>query len=119
MDIVEATKSYEAWLARAGPGVRPDLKLKHKLMRKSALSLLRGTYYRWLGLWPKICPKLADGPRVLSVGDLHLENFGTWRDGEGRLVWGINDFDEAHACAYANDLVRLAASVLVAIREDR
>jgi hypothetical protein len=55
---------------------------------------------------------------VLSVGDLHLENFGTWRDGEGRLVWGINDFDEAHDRAYANDLVRLAASVLVAIRED-
>ena len=118
MDIVEATGSYEAWLRKAVPVVAADLTLKHRMMAKSALSLLRGTYYRWLGLWPDVCPELAAGPRVLAVGDLHLENFGTWRDGEGRLVWGINDFDEAHACAYANDLVRLAASVLVAIRED-
>ena len=118
MNIVEATRSYEAWLGKVVPLVRNDLNLKHRLMEKSALSLLRGTYYRWLGLWPQICPELAAGPRVLSVGDLHLENFGTWRDGEGRLVWGINDFDEAHACAYANDLVRLAASVLVATQED-
>ena len=29
-----------------------------------------------------------DAPQVLSVGDLHLENFGTWRDADGRLVWG-------------------------------
>jgi len=32
---------------------------------------------------------------VLAVGDLHVENFGTWRDAEGRLIWGVNDFDEA------------------------
>jgi uncharacterized protein (DUF2252 family) len=24
-----------------------------------------------------------------------VENFGAWRDVEGRLIWGINDFDEA------------------------
>ena len=28
-----------------------------------------------------------------------MENFGTWRDAEGRLIWGINDFDEAHTAA--------------------
>jgi len=32
---------------------------------------------------------------VLAVGDLHVENFGTWRDAEGRLIWGVNDFDES------------------------
>jgi hypothetical protein len=53
---------------------------------------------------------------VIAVGDLHMENFGTWRDAEGRLVWGINDFDEAHAAPYTNDLTRLAASVLLAGR---
>src|SRR5262249_30395755 len=50
-------------------------------------------------------------PRVLAVGDLHVENFGTWRDSDGRLVWGVNDFDEADDLPYTNDLVRLAASV--------
>ena len=51
---------------------------------------------------------------MLAVGDLHVENFGTWIDVEGRLIWGVNDFDEAHPMAYANDLVRLAVSVHLA-----
>ena len=49
--------------------------------------------------------------KLKGVGDLHVENFGTWRDVEGRLVWGVNDFDEAYALPYTNDLVRLVASV--------
>jgi len=44
-----------------------------------------------------------------------VENFGTWRDSEGRLIWGINDFDEAFAMPYTIDLVRLATSALLAI----
>jgi hypothetical protein len=53
---------------------------------------------------------------VLAVGDLHVENFGTWRDADGRLCWGVNDFDEADELPYANDLVRLAASTKFARR---
>lgn len=53
---------------------------------------------------------------MLAVGDLHVENFGTWRDGEGRLIWGVNDFDETHFMSYANDLVRLAVSANLAIK---
>ena len=47
-----------------------------------------------------------------------MENFGTWRDVEGRLVWGINDFDEAYPMPYTRDLVRLAASAAMAIDEE-
>jgi hypothetical protein len=54
----------------------------------------------------------------LAVGDLHVENFGTWRDLEGRLIWGVNDFDEAWPAAYTADLVRLLASAYLAIGED-
>jgi hypothetical protein len=43
-----------------------------------------------------------------------VENFGTWRDAEGRLIWGVNDFDEAYPLAYTNDLVRLMVSVRLA-----
>jgi hypothetical protein len=114
MNIVEATRSYESWLRARTDIHEPDLKRKHALMRESAFGFLRATYYRWAMLWPKFCPELAATPRTLAVGDLHIENFGTWRDGEARLIWGINDFDEAHKLAYANDLVRLAASALVA-----
>src|SRR5208283_5799248 len=67
--------------------------------------------------WPEACPKTCGGPVVLSVGDLHVENFGTWRDAEGRLVWGVNDFDEAGPLPYANDLVRLATSAFLAVEQ--
>jgi hypothetical protein len=56
-------------------------------------------------------------PAVLGVGDLHIENFGTWRDEEGRLIWGVNDLDEAWPAPYTLDLVRLTTSVYVAIGE--
>ena len=51
------------------------------------------------------------------MGDLHAENFGTWRDAEGRLIWGVNDFDESHPLPYTNDLIRLATSVFLAAKE--
>jgi len=92
---------------------------KHKQMASDdPFPFFRGTYYRWLQVWPEASPALQDGPRVRSVGDLHLENYGTWRDSDGRLVWGINDFDEADELPWANDLVRLAASAWFAIATD-
>jgi hypothetical protein len=60
---------------------------------------------------------VTDAPRSLAVGDLHLENFGTWRDAEGRLIWGVNDLDEACELSYTHDLVRLAASACLARRD--
>ena len=114
MDIVEATHRFESWLRRHIKVVERDLDYKHEQMRADPFLFFRATFYRWAQLWPKCCPKLARTPEVLSVGDLHIENFGTWRDAEGRLVWGVNDFDEAHPMAYANDLVRLAVSALLA-----
>ena len=115
MGICEATRRYEAWLARAVPLVRADLRLKHELMAADSLSFLRATFYRWAELWPDGCRRLAGAPAVLAVGDLHIENFGTWRDAEGRLIWGVNDFDETVTLPYTQDLVRLATSALLAI----
>jgi hypothetical protein len=84
-------------------------------MKANVFLFLRGTYYRWAELWPQVCPDLAKAPNVLAVGDLHIENFGTWRDVEGRLIWGVNDFDEAWPMAYTIDLVRLAVSAHLAV----
>lgn len=114
MNVVKATRHFEDWLAHRIDIVKSDLRLKHGSMKEAVFPFLRATYYRWAQVWPKVCPDLAKGPRVLAVGDLHVENFGTWRDIEGRLIWGVNDFDEAHPLAYANDLVRLAVSAHLA-----
>jgi hypothetical protein len=88
-------------------------------MRTGPFPFMRSTFYRWVEIFPKACAGLVDAPCVLAVGDLHVENFGTWRDAEGRLIWGVNDFDEAAYLPYANDLVRLATSALLAIRSAR
>ncbi len=119
MKISTATSQFEAWLFARIALVKKDLDLKHERMSESAFLFLRATFYRWAQLWPEVCADLASAPAALAVGDLHVENFGTWRDAEGRLAWGVNDFDEAWPLAYTNDLVRLASSVILAIRESR
>lgn len=115
MLVHEATERYESWLAARLPLIKEDLDYKHQRMAEGPFPFLRATYYRWVQQFRAICTDLVGAPAVLGVGDLHVENFGTWRDTEGRLIWGINDFDEASRQPYANDLVRLAASALLAI----
>jgi hypothetical protein len=119
MKIAKATRSYEAWLGKRITLLPADLERKHAAMAQDVFPFLRATFYRWMQLWPSVCAREHRAPNVLAVGDLHVENFGTWRDVEGRLVWGINDFDEAYDLPYTVDLVRLAASAHIAIREAR
>lgn len=113
MKIAKATDRYEAWLARHLRLLKDDLERKHEAMRSGVFPFLRATYYRWAQTWASHCPDEASAPKALAVGDLHVENFGTWRDVEARLIWGINDFDEAAALPYTNDLIRLATSALL------
>ncbi|WP_133903241.1 DUF2252 domain-containing protein [Actinophytocola oryzae] len=49
--------------------------------------------------------------RVWIQGDLHAENFGTYMDSSGTLVFDVNDFDEAYLGCFTWDLKRLVASV--------
>ncbi len=116
MNIVKSTELYEAWLAKHLTPVPEDLKQKHSEMAKDHFSFLRATFYRWMQCWPEICGVELSAPRVLAVGDVHVENFGTWRDAEGRLIWGVNDFDEAYELPYTLDLTRLATSAHIAIQ---
>ncbi|HSU88452.1 MAG TPA: DUF2252 family protein, partial [Terriglobia bacterium] len=118
MDILGATAQYEKWIAARIRVVQEDLAFKHAQMRESPFAFLRATFYRWLQLWQELCATETSAPAVLAVGDLHIENFGTWRDSEGRLIWGINDFDEAFPLPYTFDLVRLGASARLAIKSE-
>jgi hypothetical protein len=117
-DIATATANFEKWAARHVKLIASDVKLKHRLMTTSPFPFLRATFYRWAQWWPMVCPDLAHAPQVLAVGDLHVENYGTWRDLEGRLIWGVNDFDEAYPASYAADLVRLTSSAYLAVDEE-
>ncbi|MCX6381779.1 MAG: DUF2252 family protein, partial [Armatimonadetes bacterium] len=100
MNIIDATASYENWLRTQLEVNELDLDKKHEKMADSPFPFLRATFYRWIERLPKLHPQLLEAPVVCAVGDLHVDNFGTWRDAEGRLVWGINDFDEAYTLPY-------------------
>jgi uncharacterized protein (DUF2252 family) len=117
--IKASAKAYETWLGAAlgGDLVEADLDEKHGKMRDGSFPFLRATYWRWAETIFEVCPDLAAAPPVLAIGDTHVENFGCWRDAEGRLVWGANDFDDAAVMPWPLDLVRLAASALLA-RDD-
>jgi hypothetical protein len=118
MNAVGATEAYESWLGREVELVPKDLERKHKRMRESPFVFLRATHYLWLQRIDELAPEL-DAPRLACVGDLHVENFGTWRDAEGRLAWGVNDFDESEQLPYTFDLARLATSAILASDDEK
>lgn len=112
-DPRRATAAYETWLGERIPLVAADIEAKHAEMAADELRFLRGTYYLWLLRLATVEPKALDGPTVPCVGDVHIENFGTWRDASGARRWGVNDFDEIGWGPYALDLLRLATSAVV------
>ncbi|MEK1853055.1 MAG: DUF2252 family protein [Phyllobacterium sp.] len=118
--FMESFGAFEAWLEAELKGdlFQPDRDKKHTKMQDNAFAFLRATYWRWAETILEICPELSDAPVVVAIGDTHLENFGTWRDVEGRLVWGANDFDDAAPMPYALDLVRLAVSAALARNDE-
>ncbi len=89
------------------------LALKLAALRADAFAFFRGTnalFYRTLEL-----PRgLIASPAVLACGDLHPQNFGSYK-GDNRLVYfDLNDFDESCVAPAAFELVRFLASVLIA-----
>src|SRR4029434_8906769 len=114
--MIDSTDAFEAWMRKRTDVSRKLLKKKHRRMCEGPFPFLRATFYRWVEQWPEVCPRLAarDEDVLLTVGDLHVENFGVWRDSRNRLVWGVNDFDDACELPFTSDLVRLATSALLA-----
>ena len=90
-------------------------RVKFRKMAASAFAFYRGTaclFYHDLDAERRGGPYLDDRTsRVWIHGDLHAENFGTYMDSYGRLVFNVNDFDEAYVGPFTWDLKRFAASI--------
>lgn len=106
---------YEEWRGKRIQILPRELDRKLAGMYESPWSLARATYPRFATVFAELAPELAKAPSVLSAGDLHPENFGTWRDRAGRLTWGVDNLDEIDLLPYTADLVRLASTALLAI----
>jgi len=91
------------------------LALKLRVLRSNPFAFFRGNaplYYRTLDL-PK---SLTAAPKVLACGDLHLENFGSYK-GDNRLVYfDLNDFDESCVAPLTYEVVRFLSSIFVAAK---
>ena len=89
------------------------LRRKFELLRRDPFAFFRGTCHLYYATLPRDAT-LDNAPAVLACGDLHLENFGTYK-GDNRLVYfDLNDFDEAALAPCTFELVRFAASVHIA-----
>lgn len=60
----------------------------------------------------------VSGLDVILCGDAHLSNFGIFATPERNLVFDINDFDEVYPGPWEWDIKRLAASAVLAGREN-
>ena len=78
------------------------------------------TFYRGAAL--NMAADLAGTPvaglRVQACGDCHLLNFGAFATPERRLIFDINDLDETLPAPWEWDGKRLAASVVLACRNN-
>ena len=84
-------------------------------MRSSAFRFFRGTSHLFYEDWPA-GTALDKSPLTWACGDLHLENFGTYRGSNGLAYFDINDFDDASLAPATRDLARLGTSALLAAK---
>jgi uncharacterized protein (DUF2252 family) len=110
MDIVKTILDYNA-------GRDPErLALKFAKMRSSSFIFLRGTAHLFHARVQRR-GMLKNAPPAWCCGDMHLENFGSYK-GDNRLAYfDVNDFDEAALAPAAWDPLRLLTSLWLAADE--
>ncbi len=104
--LIEAFKP----LMQADPGA---FRGKFRKMAADPFAFYRGSacvfYADMVGLRDRFADDRTS--RVWIHGDLHAENFGTYMNSEGVLVFDVNDFDEAYVGHFSWDLRRFVASL--------
>jgi uncharacterized protein (DUF2252 family) len=89
------------------------LLLKYRALASNPFSFLRGTCHLYFENLPAH-PILAEAPPAWICGDLHLENFGSYKADNHLVYFDMNDFDEAILAPCTWEIVRLLTSILIA-----
>ena len=92
------------------------LPLRHGRMVRSPFTFYRGSA---LAMAQDLATTPATGVRVQICGDAHLSNFGGFATPERRIIFAINDLDETLPAPWEWDVKRLAASFVVACRDNK
>lgn len=92
-----------------------DAQAKFAKLADSLFSFFRGTcllFYR------DLAGDDAWMPTVLTLGDVHPENFGVMPSADNVPIFGVNDFDEAYYAPFTWDLKRGAVGFMIAADEE-
>lgn len=106
MNVVERIREFNA-------GRDPErLAMKYANMRGDAFIFLRASCHLYYDRLPDAAV-LRKAPAVWACGDLHLENFGSYKGDNRQVYFDINDFDESVLAPATWDVVRFLSSVIV------
>ena len=96
-------------------GRRPQLvERKYAAMRADPFVFFRGAAHLFWSEWSTAAGTLNTAPLTWSCGDLHLENFGSYRGDNGLAYFDLNDFDEAALAPASADPARFLTSARLA-----
>ena len=95
--------------------MREFLPLRHGRMVRSAFTFYRGAA---LTMACDLATTPATGIRIQCCGDAHLCNFGGFATPERKVIFSVNDLDETLPAPWEWDVKRLAASFLIACRDN-
>jgi uncharacterized protein (DUF2252 family) len=87
--------------------------IKYRNMRLNPFTFFRGTSHLFYEDWPADC-QLDDAPFTWVCGDLHLENYGTYKGANRQVYFDVNDFDDAALAQCTWDVTRLTTSMIIA-----
>jgi uncharacterized protein (DUF2252 family) len=92
----------------------PDrVQLKYELMAQNAFEFLRGTCHLFYEDWATHGAGLDAAPAAWICGDLHWQNFGSYKGDDRLAYFDINDFDEGLLAPCSLDLARFLTSIWI------
>jgi uncharacterized protein (DUF2252 family) len=88
------------------------IKVKYKFMGENLFRFFRGTCHLF---YEDLAGEQSfpESPLGWICGDLHLENFGSYRSSNDQVYFDLNDFDEAILAPVAWEVVRLVTSIII------
>jgi uncharacterized protein (DUF2252 family) len=118
-DPVVEFMNYNRPFARRNPEL---LRLKVARMAESPFAFFRGTFHLYArDVLDKICETVpvlvGTGVETDLVGDIHSENYGTYKAADDKIHYDINDFDETTHGHFDFDVCRMATSFFLASRD--
>src|SRR5262249_34608035 len=111
--------NYNRLFARRNPEL---LRLKVARMAENPFAFFRGTFHLYArdvldNVWRAVSVVLGSGAEVDLVGDIHSENYGTYKAADETIHYDINDFDETTRGHFDFDICRLAMSLFLVARD--